>query len=247
MAFFHEQERQPFVRVPAVTAGLIAVLIVAHVARVLAPPETSQAILYNYGFYPARYSHAFLIAHGAAPQTFLEQAIPFVSYIFLHANFAHLALNCIWLLPFGSIVARRFGTLTFLLFFLVCGIAGAATHLATHWEGAGTIGASAAISGLMAAGFRIVALVEAPDLESYSAAVSGDIRLHRPLAPILSQRILVWTAIWTAINVVFGLTGLGAGVGPGPELIAWQAHIGGYFAGLLLAGPFDALARRLAP
>src|SRR5271167_475048 len=198
MAFFHETERQPFVRIPAATAGLIAVLVVAHVARVLAPPELSEAILYNYGFYPARYSHAFLAAHGAAPQTFSEQAIPFVSYIFLHANFTHLLVNCIWLLPFGSIVARRFGTLTFLLFFIVCGIGGAVAHLITHWEGAPTIGASAALSGLMAAGFRIVGLIEAPDLASYSLAVSGDLSSHRPLAPILSSRILVWTALWMA-------------------------------------------------
>ena len=34
-----------------------------------------------------------------------------------------------------------------------------------------------------------------------------------------------------------GVTGFGTGAGV--HLVAWQAHIGGYFAGLLLAGPFD--------
>jgi hypothetical protein len=53
---------------------------------------------------------------------------------------------------------------------------------------------------------------------------------------------LVWSAIWTLINVIAGFTGLGAG--PGVNVVAWVAHMGGYFAGLLLAGPFDALARR---
>jgi len=44
------------------------------------------------------------------------------------------------------------------------------------------------------------------------------------------------------VNVVAGLTKLGAG--GQVELVAWQAHLGGYAAGLLLAGPFDFLARR---
>jgi membrane associated rhomboid family serine protease len=52
----------------------------------------------------------------------------------------------------------------------------------------------------------------------------------------------LWSAFWIIINVVAGLTGLGTG--PGIQLVAWEAHIGGYFAGLLLAGPADWLRRR---
>jgi membrane associated rhomboid family serine protease len=248
MAFLHEPERQPFFRVPAVVACLIVVLIAAHVAFTMSPPLVADSIIKSYAFYPARYSHAFLVAHNVAPQTLWERAIPFISYIFLHGGYTHLALNCIWLLPFGAIVARRLGSLTFLLFFLVCGAAGAAAHLATNWgANVPAIGASGAIAGVMAMAFRIVALIEAPDLQSYSAMVSGDIRTHSPLAPILSSRILVWSVIWLAINLLVGVTGLGAVPGSGPQLIAWQAHMGGYLAGLLLAGPFDVLAYRLRP
>ena len=248
MAFFHEAERQPFVRVPAVVVGLIVVLIAVHVAFTMAPPLVQDSIIKTYAFYPARYSHAFLVAHNVAPETFRARAIPFISYIFLHGSYTHLFLNCVWLLPFGAIVSRRLGSMTFLLFFLVCGAAGAAAHLVTNWgANEATVGASGAIAGVMAMTFRIVALIEAPDLQSYAAAVSGDIRLHRPLAPILSSRILVWTAIWLAINLLVGVTGLGGVPGSGPQLIAWQAHMGGYLAGLLLAGPFDALGYRLSP
>jgi membrane associated rhomboid family serine protease len=62
-------------------------------------------------------------------------------------------------------------------------------------------------------------------------------------AALFSRRILLWSAIWLAVNFVAGILGLGAG--PGVQLIAWQAHIGGYLAGLLLVGPFDAVARRI--
>lgn len=243
MAFLQEPERQPFLRVPAATAGLVIVLVLAHLARTLAPAPISQAILDNYAFFPARYSHAFMAAHGGASQSFFDQAIPFVSYIFLHAGFTHLAINCAWLLPFGSIVARRFGTLLFYAFFLACGAAGAFAHLLANWGSMEyVVGASAGISGLMGAAFRIIALVQ----PQFFAASAGDgSRFRPPLAPILSTRLLVWSAVWIGINVAAGITGLGAG--PGPVLIAWQAHIGGYLAGLVLAGPFDRLAKRAAP
>jgi membrane associated rhomboid family serine protease len=57
--------------------------------------------------------------------------------------------------------------------------------------------------------------------------------------------VLLWSAIWIALNVFAGLTGFGAGAGV--HLVAWQAHIGGYFAGLLLAGLFDAWRNRKRP
>ena len=100
---------------------------------------------------------AFLAAHNADPGGWLERAIPFVSYMGLHNDLTHLAINSLWLLAFGPIVARRFGGFLFLLFFLVCGVAGAATHLAFNWGSlVPVIGASGAISGLMAAGLRLL-------------------------------------------------------------------------------------------
>lgn len=232
MTFLGKSEsppRQPLLRAPAVVVGLILVLAGAHAMRVLGFPQSGTGWFFEYGFVPARYSHTYLYSHGLNPGTFLERALPFVTYIFLHANWTHVLINCVWLLAFGPIVAGRFGALRFLLFFLLCGIAGAAFHLVLNWASdAPVIGASAAVSGLMAAGFRMLPL-PAPD---------------EPLAPILATRILVWTAIWVIVNVVAGLTGLGTG--GQVELVAWQAHLGGYAAGLLLAGPFDTLWRRRA-
>jgi membrane associated rhomboid family serine protease len=138
--------------------------------------------------------------------------------MFLHGNWPHVLINSVWLLAFGPVVARRFGSALFLGFFIICGVMGAAAHLAVYWGSAApVIGASAGISGLMAAGFRMLPFgppqAEAP-----------------PLAPILSSQILVWSLIWTIINVGAGVTGLGGGPGV-DNVVAWVAHLGGYFAG----------------
>ena len=234
--FYQSARREPFLRAPPVVLLLIALLILIEAALQFLPPAVSGALLVEYGFTPARYSQAFLSTHHLDGGGTFEKAFDFVSYTFLHGSWPHVLINCVWLLAFGSVVARRFGPLLFLLFFVICGVAGAAAHLALNWGSiAPVIGASAAVSGLMAAAFRMMAVPP-----------------HGPLEPLFSRRILVWSAIWVAMNVAAGLTGLGAG--PGVQLIAWQAHLGGYFAGLLLAGPFDALrqipresVRRTAP
>ena len=53
----------------------------------------------------------------------------FLTYSLLHADISHLVFNMLWLLPFGSAVARRFGAFRFFLFLAVSAIAGAAAHL----------------------------------------------------------------------------------------------------------------------
>jgi membrane associated rhomboid family serine protease len=57
-----------------------------------------------------------------------------------------------------------------------------------------------------------------------------------PLALVFTdRRTLAFIGIWFAINIISGLTGgLGADIA-----IAWEAHIGGFLAGLLLFPVFD--------
>jgi membrane associated rhomboid family serine protease len=233
MAFLQPApQRQPFFRAPAVVLWLIAGLAALHAARAALPPARSATIVYEYGFVPARYSRAFLESRMADPGTIWERLVPFVSYMGLHGDLTHLLVNCLFLLAFGPVVARRFGTVLFLVFFLVCGVVGALAYLALNWGSpAPMVGASGAISGLMAAALRMLP-GQAPWAVPHEA----------PLAPVFSRQILVFAAVWGAINVVAAFTGLGVGDESG--MIAWQAHLGGFAAGLLLCGVFDALRPR---
>jgi len=234
MAFLQPHApRQPIFRAPAVVILLILLLVASHVARTLLPPERSLAWINQYAFIPARYSPAFLSQHGIDGGSLIDRGLPFLTYMLLHNDYTHLAINSLWLLAFGPIVARRFGPVLFLLFFIICGVAGAATHLAFNWGSLeAVIGASAAISGLMAAGIRLLPTERPPWAANGPPAEAA-------MLPLWSRQIILFTLIWVVLNVVAGFTGFGMAGEVG--LIAWQAHLGGYAAGLLLSGPFDAL------
>jgi membrane associated rhomboid family serine protease len=236
MAFLQETrpKHEPVFNAPLSLVLLIAVLAAAHVARVVSPTSVSNWAIDTFAFDPAVYSSSWLFAHGVATPSFFARAIPFVSYMFLHGSWLHLGVNCLWLFAFGAVVARRFGAGLFYFFFAVCGIAGALVFLALEWgQNVGAIGASGAISGIMAAAIRMLR----------RPGAFGDWE-PVPLVPLFSRQVLLFSAVWLAGNMVTGLTGLGAG--PGIQAIAWQAHLGGYIAGLFLTGPFDRLHARVS-
>jgi membrane associated rhomboid family serine protease len=146
----------------------------------------------------------------------------------------------LWLLPFGSALARRFGTVRFYIFMAVTAAAGALAHLITNEHGlAPMIGASASVSGAMAAALRF-AFVRG----SFLSFARGDAdAAARVPALSLGQalrngRVLAFLAIWFGVNIIFGVGSIAIGVGEGRS-VAWQAHIGGFLAGLLLFSLFD--------
>lgn len=236
MAFLQPQTpRQPIFQAPAIVLWLIGTLAALHGLRMLVSNARSQDLIYAYGLVPARYSRAYLESHMYDPGTVPERIFPFISYMGLHSDITHLVINCLWLLAFGPIVARRWGSVLFLVFFIVCGVAGAGAYLAMNWGSAvPVIGASGAISGLMAAAIRMMPGSTAPWM-----TMTGEPKL----APLFSRQIMMFTAVWTAINFLTAMIDLGGGGERG--LIAWQAHLGGFVAGLVLADFFDTLRPRI--
>ena len=236
MAFFQDQRpsREPFLNAPAIIFWLIGALVLAHVARVNAPAPWPDYLLFEFAFIPARYSEAVLATSGIPAPGLAGQIIPFISYMFLHGDYVHLSVNSIWLLAFGPIVAKRLKTARFLLFFLLCGIAAALTHLLVYFGAVEqVVGASGAVSGLMGAAIRIF----------YGRMMYGRQIPEGetpPLAPVFSRPILLFTLVWLIANFVAGVTGLG--LSDTTASVAWVAHVGGYFTGLFAITVFDRLS-----
>jgi membrane associated rhomboid family serine protease len=232
--------REPILTLPAALTAYIVLLAVIHL-RVLLPPEADNWTVDAFGFIPLRYDSMPLnvvIPGGAGAKVWT-----FVTYSLLHANLTHIGFNVLWLLPFGSALARRFGTLRFYLFLAVTAAAGALAHLVTHEHAvAPMIGASASVSGAMAAALRF-AFVQGSFLsfsrgDADAAAKVPALSLWRALR---NGRVIAFVAVWFGINIIFGLGSIA--IGTDGASVAWQAHIGGFFAGLLLFSLFDPVPR----
>ena len=251
-----DRAREPIFNLPAVVIALLAVLILIHVARAFLSPEADVGIVATFGFVPARLG--FLIDQRAVVdhltalakvseldaqvgQFFLTYAPPNwvwftpLSYSFLHGDKTHLIFNCVWLAAFGSPVARRFGAARFLLLGAIGSIAGALFYLALHIaEPTPMVGASAAISAYMGAAARFV--FQPGGFAGFSSGLPPP-----PLASfremISNRQTLAFLVFWFVSNLLIGLGAQSFGLSQAP--IAWEAHIGGFVAGVLLAPLFD--------
>ncbi len=233
-----QPRRERMLNVPAIVVLLVAALGLIHALLMLAlTAEQITEVLLLFAFIPARYDVGVL-PDVVWPGGWPADIWTFVSYAFIHGDISHLVFNVIWLLAFGSPVARRFGASRFMAFMAASAAAGAAVHLMTHFgELLPMVGASAAISGAMAAAMRF-AFQRGSSLGLWRDREQAD---RVPAAPLTTSlrdpRVLAFLAVWFGVNLLFGL---GLASMPGIQNgIAWQAHIGGFLAGLLAFNAFD--------
>jgi membrane associated rhomboid family serine protease len=233
---------EPIFNIPPVVVATVAVLVFIHAVRALALSDAvDDRLVFTFGFIPARYSTDPLVS-GQFPGGFGADLWTFFTYAFLHADLMHIALNLAWLIPFGTALARRFGAWRYTAFMLVTAAAGAFAHLLGNvGSQAPMIGASAAISGSMAGAMRFMFQRNGP-LDSWRQKHAPTPEAYRvPAAPLLAtlrnRRFLLFLAVWMGLNALFGFGTLS--FGEEGQKIAWQAHIGGFIAGLLLFAAFD--------
>jgi membrane associated rhomboid family serine protease len=231
-----ENRREPIFNLPAGIVAIGIFLTAIHSVRQFLDAETDFWVVLTFGFIPVRFDTASDIA-GQLPGGVGADVWTFVTYAFLHGNWVHLGVNLAWMVAFGTPVLRRFGTVRFLLLSLAAAVVAAVAHLATHWgEIVPVIGASGAISGQMGAAVRFAFQRHV----MFGAPSDDDSRWRQPALPLLlvfrDIRVVAFVAVWFAVNYVFGTTA----IIPGQEApVAWQAHIGGFLAGLLLFPLFD--------
>lgn len=229
-------DRARAISLPAVVIWLAVALIGVHVVRQFLGRSLDEWVLLAFAFIPERYgSLGDTLPGGASARVWSP-----VTYAFLHADVMHLLVNLVWMASFGGALARRFESVRFLLLALVSAVAGAAAHYLVHAGDEGiVIGASGAVSGMMAATARFAFSPGGP--LSGGLALSREAAYRAPAEPIFAAlrnpRAFAFVLVWFGVNVLFGLTGgLGAGMS---GAIAWEAHIGGFVAGLLCFSLLD--------
>jgi membrane associated rhomboid family serine protease len=228
--------REPIFNVPAVLVATLAVLVLVQVVRSLLSQTADIEFLLLFAFIPARYD-ANILANAAWPGGVGADIWTFVSYALLHADWTHLLFNSVWLLAFGTPLARRFGAARFLAFCAVTAAAGALAHLMTHFgQMVPMVGASGAISGTMSGAMRFAFQRGGPlrfggSEESYRVPALSLIDSFR------DPRVLAFLGVWFGLNLLFGIGSVS--ITGNEQPIAWQAHVGGFVAGLVLFSWFD--------
>jgi membrane associated rhomboid family serine protease len=230
--------REPLFNMPAGVTGLLVAMAVIHLLRVLVlSPAQDDQILLLFSFIPIRYS-ALAAEYGFPGGGWAEAWSP-VTYGLLHGSLPHILFNSVWLAAFGSALARRFGSARFLVFSALATAAGAGAHYLVHsGDMIPVVGASAAVSGHMAAVSRFMFQASGPLRTNRRDAMVWQAEAV-PLGRIWrDRRIVVFLAVWLGLNLLVGfLPGLFAG--DGDASIAWEAHIGGFLFGLVAFSWFD--------
>ncbi len=186
-----------------VTLALVALNVAAFAGQIL---DGTPRLVESYGFIPA---------------LGLAETPRLLGSMFLHGGFLHLIGNLIYLWIFGNNVEDVLGPLRYGALYLLAGLGGHAAHLATNVGSViPTIGASGAISGLLAA-----YLIRFPHA-----------RVHTLLFLFVFLRWIRLPAsfvigYWLLLQVLNGAAQLGGGPGGG---VAWFEHLGGFAAGALV-------------
>ncbi len=232
-------DRSRVFNAPGVVLLIAGATIAAFLLLALAPERAARIVEAGGAVIPAVFLRG-PEANGGV----LSMLSPLIAHMFLHAGIAHLVMNAFFLLAFGAPVARRMGAdralqsssafaaaSMFATFYLLSGVAGALAFIALHAENyTFLVGASGGVSGLLGALVRFAF--------NRSTLFGPE---HGRATPLFSRSSLAWTTFFVALNNPIGaslLSPMAGGVS-----IAWEAHLGGYFFGLLTYPFFERAAR----
>ncbi|SDG83451.1 rhomboid family intramembrane serine protease [Pelagibacterium luteolum] len=233
--------REPIFNVPATVAVLVGLMWAVQVAADLA--------LDDYGLGALRIWFGFIPDRFVAPEQWPGGMLPLIwsgfTHAFLHVDYMHLIFNTAWLAIFGTPVGRRYGATGVLTVFLLGALAGALVQAAVIVfvvnQFAVLIGASGGVAALTGAAMRFIFEPVVVRRDEFTGEIVPVGRRTATLTGVFANpRSRAFIIFWMGLNVLIGFSPMITGTN---IAIAWEAHIGGFVAGLLLPSLFDAMAR----
>lgn len=203
---------------PLVTWALIALNVLIFAYQWSLDASRSETLVERFGVIPDVLLHA---GHAGSLIT------PLTS-MFLHGGLGHVLGNLWFLFVFGDNVEEALGHARFAAFYVLCGLAAAATQVAIGpTSTVPMIGASGAIAGVL--GAYIVLFPRARVLTFV------------PVFFLLEVPAFVYIFVWFALELVRATFSLGASGAEGG--VAFFAHVGGFIAGVVLAAVLRGVRR----
>ena len=207
----HDANSLKHIKLQYVTIGLIALNVIVYFSTSLGSEQFATAAVYGLGYIP---SVVFDYAELPPNLMVIPEDLTYVSYAFLHGDIFHLGGNMLFLWVFGDNVEDALGHIKFLIFYLLCAIAGALLHgLIAPESEIPLIGASGAIAGVVAA-----YLLLHPRVKIWILAF-GRIPLRIPA--------YITLVLWILFQFIMFAIG-------GDEQISFACHVGGIIAGAVL-------------
>jgi hypothetical protein len=197
---------------PWVTWSIMLACVLVFIFEAIQPLALYRALMASYALVPARVSAAL-----AGDDDPLVLTSVFTS-MFMHGGLLHIVGNLWYLRVFGDNVEDRLGHVRYMLFYLLCGVAAAATQwLVDPYSEVPMVGASGAIAGVLAA--YLVLFPRARVLTLVPVFFVFFVELPA----------FVLMPLWFVLQFFSGVASLGLETGGG---VAYWAHIGGFVAGL---------------
>jgi membrane associated rhomboid family serine protease len=191
----------------------------------IVPIITYALIVLNILFFFLELSggEAFIVRWAFVPSRFLanpvEDSITLFTSMFMHAGLVHLGGNMLYLWIFGDNVEDRFSHVTFLIFYLVCGIAATFSQLVFNAESSiPNLGASGAIAGVLGAYLLMFPRRRVTVLQGRG---------------VIQVPALIVIGLWFVLQLFSGVNSITNVSDTGG--VAYMAHIGGFIAGFVLA------------
>ena len=208
---FPIRDHNPSGQTPYVTYALIAANVVIFLVYwpLFSDDRALNQFFFDWALVPAR------LSSGEAVHTL-------VTSMFLHGGFMHLAGNMLFLFIFGDNMEDEMGHLSFLIFYMVCGVGAAlAQYLGAPSSWVPMVGASGAIAGVMG-GYLLL-------FPKARVDVLIIIVIFFRIFPIPAWIVL---ALWFGMQMI-GVIGSSADSGG----VAYLAHAGGFIGGMILTLP----------
>ncbi len=215
----------PLERYPLVNNTLIALNIFFFFVELFQGPQLQQFIE-TWGLVPAR-----LMQWTENPWVL----VTLFTSMFLHGGWGHLIGNMIYLHVYGRSVENALGSGRYLLFYILCGLAGGLLHAFLHpMSTIPTVGASGAISGVLG-GYLLLY----PHAQVFLLI---PLFFWFPVVVLPAAFVLTW---WFFFQFLGGITVLALPEAMQGGGVAYWAHIGGFVAGLLLVRLFRPRLRQV--
>lgn len=186
-----------------VTSGLMIINIIVFILMTLSGGSENIENLIRFGA-----NSKILVAEGEWWRLFTAS--------FIHIGFFHILFNMYFFYSLGPVFERLFGSMNFLIIYLIAGIFGNLLSFAFGSPYTVSAGASTSLYGMLGLAIGL--------METYR-----DDEIIRSFGASFISVVV--------INVIYSLLAPGVGI---------YGHLGGFVAGFLLAGIFPILGREIA-